>query len=117
MPKALFAPAKVPFTLQETLEFVVPVTVVVKGCVTGHCVVLMFKDAIAGVTATPMVMVMLAEADFVVSAWAIAITLTFGGEGKIAGAMYRPALSIVPQAVLPPVVPFTCQVTAWLTVP
>ena len=33
-----------------------------------------------------------------------------------AGAVYRPALEIVPTVALPPVTPFTCQVTAVLLV-
>ena len=48
-----------------------------------------------------MVMVTLAEADFVLSAWAIAAMVAVGGEGKIAGAVYTPAPLIVPKVGSP----------------
>src|ERR1022692_4186769 len=117
VPKAFDPPADTPLTLQATLELAVPVTIALNGCVTGHCVVLIFRNAIAGVTATPMVMVTLAEPDFVVSAWATAVTVALGGEGKIEGAVYTPAALIVPEAGVPPVTPLTCQVTAVLAAP
>src|SRR5882762_11895646 len=62
------------------------------------------------------VMVTCAEADFVGSAWDTAATVTMAGFGTTAGAVYRPALDIVPTVALPPVTPLTCQVTAVLPV-
>jgi len=43
----------------------------------------------------------------------MAVTVTVAG---LAGAVYRPELEIVPTVALPPVTPFTCQVTAVLLV-
>src|SRR2546430_12908415 len=39
-----------------------------------------------------------------------------GSAAGLAGAVYRPELEIVPTVALPPVTPFTCQVTAVLLV-
>src|SRR5437764_207988 len=62
------------------------------------------------------VMVTCAEADFVGSACDTAVTVTAAGFGTTAGAVYRPELDIVPTVALPPLTPFTCQVTAVLLV-
>src|ERR671923_1004148 len=62
------------------------------------------------------VMVTCAEADFVASACDTAVTVTVAGLGTTAGAVYRPELEIVPIVALPPLTPFTCQVTAVLLV-
>jgi hypothetical protein len=59
-----------------------------------------------------MLIVTLAESDFVGSATEIAVTVTVGGTGTLLGAVYRPFVSIVPTVLFPPVTPFTCQVTA-----
>lgn len=53
----------------------------------------------------------------VVSAALIALTITLDGSGTIAGAVYRPAVEIVPAVLLPPVTLLTAQVTAVLDVP
>ena len=42
------------------------------------------------------------------------MTVTVAGLGTAPGAVYRPELEIVPTVALPPVTPFTCQVTAVL---
>jgi hypothetical protein len=60
------------------------------------------------VTVTP------ALAVFVVSAWAIALTVTVAGVGTTFGAVYTPVVEIKPTVVVPPATPFTCQVTAVL---
>jgi hypothetical protein len=60
--------------------------------------------------------VTVAEADFVESAWLVAVTVTFEPEGTAEGAEYRP-LEMVPTLELPPVVPLTDQVTAVFVVP
>ena len=54
---------------------------------TGHCALLTFSETVAGDTVTPMVTVTLAEADFVLSAWAMAVMVTFGGVGGTGGAV------------------------------
>ena len=53
-----------------------------------------------------------AVAIFVESATAVALTVTLDGFGTVFGALYRPDELIVPTAVLPPVTPFTFQITA-----
>jgi len=44
------------------------------------------------------------------------VTVTVVVLWTVAGAVYRPELEIVPTVALPPVTPFTCQVTAVLLV-
>ena len=63
-----------------------------------------------------LVIVSCAVADFVVSAWLAAVTLTVTGEGRSAGAVYRPAVVIVPVEPLPLGMPFTLQLTLVLVV-
>jgi hypothetical protein len=53
-----------------------------------------------------------AEADLVVFAALVAVTLTVLGEGRVPGAVYLPVESMVPRAALPPAVEFTDQATA-----
>jgi len=43
--------------------------------------------------------------------------VTVAGEGKVGGAVYAPAVEIVPTVELPPVAPFTLHVTAVFVVP
>jgi hypothetical protein len=52
-----------------------------------------------------------AVADFVVSAWLVALTCTTAGEGRSPGAVYWPPDVIVPVAAVPPGTPFTLHVT------
>jgi hypothetical protein len=65
---------------------------------------------------TAAVTVTAAEADLVVSAWEMAVTVTVAGLGTVAGAVYKAAVEIVPTVALPPVTPLTCHVTALLLV-
>ena len=51
-------------------------------------------------------------ADFVESAWLVAVTCTVSGDGMSAGAVYTQAGVIVPSVVFPPGTPFTLQLTA-----
>jgi len=53
-----------------------------------------------------------AEADLVVFAALVAVTLTVLGEGRVPGAVYLPVESMVPRAAPPPAVEFTDQATA-----
>jgi hypothetical protein len=53
-----------------------------------------------------------AVADFVVSAWLVAVTWTVAGEGRSAGAVYTPAVVIVPSVAFPPATASTLQLTA-----
>ena len=56
-------------------------------------------------------------ADLEVSACETAETCTVALGGTLAGAVYRPEVVMVPDAVLPPAVSFTFQVTAVFEVP
>src|SRR5713101_7416141 len=106
-------PPVTPFTCHVTAVLLLPVTVAV-NC----CVVLTTTDALVGEMLTPTVVrVTVALADLVVSACDTAVTVTVFGLGTAAGAVYRPAVEIVPTVALPPVTPFTCQVTAVFVVP
>src|SRR5271168_3349597 len=58
-----------------------------------------------------------AVADFAGSAALVAVTCTLAGDGKSAGAVYAPAVVMVPEVAVPPGTPFTFQVTAVLAVP
>jgi hypothetical protein len=68
-------------------------------------------------TATGSTTVTVAEADLVVSACEVAFTVTVGGAGTEAGAVYRPALVIAPQAAPAQPAPAILQVTAVFAVP
>jgi hypothetical protein len=57
------------------------------------------------------VMVTLAEAVFVESAFETAETLNVAGVGTEAGAVYSPLAEIVPKVGVPPPTPLTCQET------
>jgi hypothetical protein len=59
-----------------------------------------------------LVIATLAVADFVASAWLVAVTWTVTGEGRSAGAVYTPAEVIVPSIVFPPATLLTLQLTA-----
>jgi len=69
------------------------------------------RSAGAGVGA---VTVMVAEADFVASVTEVAVRVTVAGVGAVAGAVYFPVASIVPQLAPVQPVPERLQVTAWL---
>jgi hypothetical protein len=58
-----------------------------------------------------LVTVSCAVADFVESAWLVAVTRTTAGEGRSPGAVYTPADVIVPLDAFPPGTPFTLQFT------
>lgn len=118
LPKAgLGSPAGMPLTLQLTLLSLVPATVAANCCVIVHCELLRPSAATAGRTVTPIVTVTLAEADLVVSARDTAVIMTEGGEGGVAGAVYRPLASIMPSIEAPPGAPATCQTTPVLVLP
>ena len=64
------------------------------------------------VSTISLVIVILAELDFVGSAWLVAVICTRVGEGKSAGAVYTPPAVIVPTWAFPPATPLTLQLTA-----
>lgn len=61
--------------------------------------------------AMSLVIVSCAVADFVKSAWLVAVTWTIAGDGRSAGAVYTPPEVIVPIEALPLGTPFTLQIT------
>ena len=106
------APAQpVPVTLQVTAVFVVPVTVSVNCCVPPARTVTVVGLTVTETTAR---MVTVAEADLVLSATLVAVTVTVFGAGAIAGAVYRPAALTVPHAAPTQPVPVKVHVTFWL---
>ena len=58
-----------------------------------------------------LVMEIWAVADFVESAWLVAVTWTIVGEGRTPGAVYTPVDVIVPLDAPPPSTSFTLRVT------
>jgi hypothetical protein len=59
-----------------------------------------------------LVIATFAVADFVASAWLVAVIWTVAGEGRSAGAVYTPAELIAPSVVFPPCTVLTFQLTA-----
>ena len=59
-----------------------------------------------------LVTVTAAPSDFVGSAWLVAVIVTVAGDGRSAGAVYTPALVIIPTTAFPPATPLTLQLTA-----
>ncbi len=117
VPVVAFPPVT-PFTCQVTAVLVVFCTVAVKACA-APAVTLAVPGAIEILTGggdEGAVMVTVAEADLVASACEMAVTVTVAGLGTVAGALNTPKVEIVPVVALPPVTPFTCQVTAVLVV-
>jgi len=58
-----------------------------------------------------LVIVTVLAPDFVASAWLVAVTWTVAGDGRSIGAVYTPAVVIVPSAAFPPATPLTLQLT------
>lgn len=71
------------------------------------CSLLLFVGAI----------VITADTDWDVSAWALAVTFTAAGFGTVAGAVYKPTEVIVPQADPAQPAPLTVQVTPRFALP
>jgi hypothetical protein len=76
-------------------------------------------SALAGVTfmTSGRMIVTVSEADFVLSAFDVAVTVTCAGLGTVAGAVKRPLEEIVPQLLPEQPLPLTLQVTAVFEVP
>ena len=104
----------VPAIVQLTAGFAVLPTVAV-----NVLVALTSSVAVAGESATVIAAstATAAAADLVGSAWLVAVTVTDAGDGTAAGAVYRPALVIVPQAAPVQPAPESVQLTAVLLVP
>src|SRR5438876_293208 len=106
-------PPVTPLTCQVTAVLLVFCTAAANCCVPPAPTVADTGEIVTLTTAVG-VMVTCAEADFVGSAWDIAVALTMSGFGTTAGAVYRPELDIVPTVALPAAIPISCQVTAVL---
>lgn len=105
-------PPTIPLTSQVTVLLLVYSTVAVKDCV-APATTMVVVGMIDTVTCD---MVTVACPDRVGSATDTAETVTLGEVGIAAGAVYTPALDMVPTVALPPGIPLTCQVTAMLVV-
>ena len=103
-------PPAMPFTLHVTAVDGLPVPVMVA---VNTCAAPVARVADAGRTLTSMLScrVTLAEALSLGLAWLTAVTVALAPDGRIAGAIKRPAEEIVPADAVPPTTPFTCQVT------
>ena len=64
-----------------------------------------------------VVMVTVVDADLVLSATLVAVTVTVFGDGAVAGAVYKPLAEIVPHAGPAQPAPVTVHVTAVLELP
>jgi hypothetical protein len=113
MVPVLLLPPVTPFTCQVAAVLLLFCTVAVKG---REAPVATLAEVGEIEMLTGAVMVTTAEADLLVSACAMALTVTAAGLGTLAGAVYRPVVEMVPVLLLPPVTPFTCQVAAVLLV-
>jgi len=112
MNPVVWPPPAMPSTCQVTAVLGAPFTNAVNCCVPKFATV-----AALGTTLTevdiPDVTVTVAGEDFVESACEVAVTITCAGFGTVAGAMYSPALEMVPLAAPPA----TLQVTPVFDVP
>src|SRR6185503_134780 len=70
------------------------------------------KDS--SITVTTVTIVSVASADFVESTADLAVTVIVAGSGTVAGAVYFPVASIVPQLAPEQPGPATLQVALWL---
>lgn len=102
-------PPATPLTLQFTAVLASPVT-----AAANICVIPAVTFAVPGVTdtATKAATVTVAEADLVESAADVALMVTVAGDGTVDGAVYTPAVEIIPTVELPPFTPLTLHVTA-----
>jgi hypothetical protein len=107
----VWLPPAMPLTSQVTAELGAPFTDAVNCCVPKFATLAALGDTLTEVGGP--VTVTVADADFVESACAVAVTVACGGFGVVAGAVYSPVLEIVPLEA-PPV---TLQVTAAFDVP
>jgi hypothetical protein len=104
----LALPPIIPLTSQITVVLLVYSTVAVKDCMPPAGTVGLVGD----IDTDTCAMVTVACPDCVGSATDTADTVTLAGAGIAAGAVYSPALDMVPTVALPPTTPLTCQVTA-----
>src|SRR6266852_5427838 len=112
MNPTVWLPPEIPLTCQVTAVLGAPFTDAVNCCVPKFATVAALGETLTEV-GEALITVAVADADFVESACAVAVTVTCGGFGAVAGAVYRPVLETVPLAAPPA----TLQVTAVFGVP
>jgi hypothetical protein len=110
MVPCVVSPPIVEFTCQVTALFAVVLNEA------ENCTVLPVNTeaevgVIVRVSAVPVVIVIFAVPDCVASEIDVAVMVTSAGLGTTAGAVYRPAVEMVPTLRLPPTMPFTDQKT------
>lgn len=103
-----------PLTAQVTAVFALPVTVAANCCCADT-----INNAVVGDTETftRLTTLIRAEADFVVSACDVTVTVTTDGFGTAEGAVYRPEVEIVPHPAPAQPDPLTLHETDVLEVP
>jgi hypothetical protein len=106
-------PPSTPLTCQVTAVLVVEKMTDAENC----CVALAATEAVEGLTVTGSPITMEACAVLFVLALETAVIVTVEGLGIVSGAVYNPALVMVPCFSSPPLTPFTSQVTPLLLVP
>jgi hypothetical protein len=109
-------PPVTPFTCQVTAVLGTPFTVAVNCCVVKMAT-LTGLGVTTTLTAVCCPIVTEAEPESAAFAAETAVTVTVAGLGIVPGALYNPFVLIVPTVALPPVAPFTCQVTAVFVLP
>jgi hypothetical protein len=97
-------PFGMPFTVQLTVVFELPVTA---GVMARFSPVPTTALVGATVTRIPESIVTLAVALIELFAWLVAVTITIAGFGTVAGALYKPVVEIVPTVAFPPTILFT----------
>ena len=107
----MLLPPCTPWTDQTTPVLLVPETVAVNCSDVLPCTVAVVGEMVTLTAPPPALMVTVAEADLDGSAKLLAVTETEPPGGIDSGAVYRPALVIVPYVEFPFWTPLTYQVT------
>ena len=109
-------PHPVPVIVQVTAVFADPVTVAVNCCCPAVCNATLVGEIVIA-TGVPLPRVTEAEADLVASATNVAVTVTVGGFGAFAGAVYKPCPEMLPHVMPLHPAPERLQSTTELEVP
>jgi hypothetical protein len=113
MNPTFWLPPAMPLTSQVTAVLGDPFTVAVNCCVPKFATVAALGETLTELEGVVAVSVTVADADFVESAWEVAVTLTVAGFGTVAGAVYKPVVETLPFKAPPA----TSHVTAVFDVP
>src|SRR5712672_307445 len=96
MNPTVWLPPTMPLTCHVTAVVGEPFKDAVNCCVPKSGTVTAFGDTLTESTGLTAVTVTVADADFVLSACDVAVTVTCAGFGTAVGAMYRPVVVMVP---------------------